>query len=62
MGTLIPSFPSPDGGMSVDKVGEMIQAYGEDTVFLISGALIQYAPDMETSTRAFMDKIYQYSE
>jgi len=61
MGTLKPSFPSPAGGMSVDKVGEMIQAYGEDTVFLISGALIQHAPDMETSTRAFMDKIYQYS-
>ena len=61
MGTLKPSFPSPAGGMSVDKVGEMIQAYGEDTVFLISGALIQHAPDMETSTRAFMEKIYQYS-
>jgi len=61
-GKLRPCFPSPAGGMSVDKVGEMVQTYGKDTVFLISGALIQYAPDMETSTRAFMDKIHQYSE
>ena len=61
LGKLKPCFPSPAGGMSVDKVEEMLQTYGKDTVFLISGALIQYAPDMETGTRAFMRKIHQYS-
>jgi ribulose-bisphosphate carboxylase large chain len=61
LGKLRSSFPSPAGGMSVDKVGEMVEIYGKDTVFLISGALIQYAPDMETSTRAFIRKINQYS-
>ena len=62
LGKIKPCFPSPAGGMSVDKVEEMLQTYGKDTVFLISGALIQYAPDMETSTRAFMSKIHQYSK
>jgi ribulose-bisphosphate carboxylase large chain len=32
----------------------------KDAVLLISGALIQYAPDMETSTRALMEKIHEY--
>jgi ribulose-bisphosphate carboxylase large chain len=61
LGNLRPSFPSPAGGMSVDKVGEMVETYGKDTVFLISGALIEYAADMETSTKVFMEKVHQYS-
>ena len=52
-----PAFPSPSGGMNIDNVREMTSTYGKDTVFLISGGLIGYNPDMETSTRAFMDAI-----
>jgi ribulose-bisphosphate carboxylase large chain len=54
---LAPAFPSPAGGMTIEKVGAMLDAYGEDTALLIGGALLRYSPDPETSARAFANAI-----
>jgi ribulose-bisphosphate carboxylase large chain len=47
-------FPSPAGGMTIDRVGDMVQAYGRDTALLIGGALLKYNSDGEVSARAFV--------
>lgn len=54
MGKLKGSFPMPAGGMTIEKVGAMVEAYGRDTALLIGGALLRYSSDPEVSARAFV--------
>ncbi|MBI3549998.1 MAG: ribulose 1,5-bisphosphate carboxylase [Elusimicrobia bacterium] len=56
-GRLKPSFPSPAGGMRFESLPSMSEDYGEDTVFLIGGALLGKERTVEKSTRAFLDQI-----
>jgi ribulose-bisphosphate carboxylase large chain len=37
-----PIFPSPGGGMSVDRAAEMQAMYGEDVVYLLGGSLLRH--------------------
>jgi ribulose-bisphosphate carboxylase large chain len=37
-----PIFPSPGGGMSVERARDMIGMYGEDAVFLLGGSLLRH--------------------
>lgn len=37
-----PMFPSPGGGMSPERAGEMVDMYGEDAVFLLGGSLLRH--------------------
>lgn len=54
MGGLKGAFPSPAGGMTIEKVGAMVDAFGNDTALLIGGALLRHSPDPEVSARAFV--------
>ncbi len=51
-------FPSPAGGMSIERVGDMIDAYGDDVALLIGGALIKADPDPEVAARRFVDALH----
>jgi ribulose-bisphosphate carboxylase large chain len=57
MGGLKSAFPAPAGGMTIEKVGDMVKAYGTDTALLIGGALLRYSPDPEVSARAFVTAV-----
>ena len=57
LGGLKGCFPSPAGGMTIEKVGAMLDAYGDDTALLIGGALLRYSPDPAVSARAFVTAI-----
>lgn len=37
-----PIFPSPGGGMSKDRAGDMLNMYGDDVVYLLGGSLLRY--------------------
>ncbi|AVX05739.1 ribulose-bisphosphate carboxylase [Maritalea myrionectae] len=37
-----PMFPSPGGGMSKDRAGDMLSMYGDDVVYLLGGSLLRY--------------------
>lgn len=39
LGDIKPAWPAPAGGMSVEKVGSMLEFYGPDTTLLIGGGL-----------------------
>jgi ribulose-bisphosphate carboxylase large chain len=58
-GALRTAFPAPAGGMTIEKVGDMVSTYGEDTALLIGGALLRYSPDGAVSARAFVDALEQ---
>lgn len=57
LGGLKSGFPSPAGGMTIEKVGAMLDMYGNDTALLIGGALLRYSPDPEVSARAFLTSL-----
>ncbi len=53
LGRIAAALPAPAGGMSLERIGEMVDAFGADTVLLIGGALIRHDPDREVAARAF---------
>lgn len=46
-------FPTPGGGMSLERIPEMLAVYGPDVIFLIGGGLLRHGPDLVTSCQAF---------
>jgi len=54
MGHFCPIFSMPGGGMSLDRIPEMIETYGKDVIFLIGGALHKMGPDLIENCRVFM--------
>lgn len=57
MGHIRPIFPSPGGGMTIDKVPDMLETYGKDVIFLIGGGLFKHGPDLVENSRYFSKMI-----
>lgn len=57
LGALSPAWPSPGGGMTIDRLEAMGEDYGADTVFLVGGALFGQHRELEQGTRAYLDAI-----
>ena len=57
LGDVKPGFPSPAGGMSIERIDSMVASFGHDAVFLIGGALMRHSPDPEIGARAFIAAI-----
>ena len=57
LGDVKPGFPSPAGGMTIERIDSMVAAFGHDAVFLIGGALMRHSPEPEAGARAFMAAI-----
>ena len=57
LGSLAPAWPSPAGGMTLERVPELVADYGRDSVLLIGGALLTHGPDVAESTRAFLAQL-----
>lgn len=53
MGPIKPIFPVPGGGMTVDRVPELLDFYGDDVILLVGGGLFQHGPDLVENCRAF---------
>jgi len=58
LGNLVPILPSPAGGMSLDRVGELRAFYGEDVLFLIGGDLHRHG-DITATCRRFRALVTQ---
>ena len=59
MGHLKPIFPIPAGGMSMDRLPEMAEFYGNEAVFLVAGGLYSHGPDLAASSREFRRLVEQ---
>lgn len=57
MGRIAPIFPTPAGGMSLERVHEMREIYGEDAIFLIGAGLRSHSPDLVANCRYFRELV-----
>jgi ribulose-bisphosphate carboxylase large chain len=54
---LKPCVPVPAGGMTIDRVGEMLDFYGADVMLLIGGALLEARDRLTEATAAFVEQV-----
>lgn len=52
--------PVPAGGMTQERVGQMLDFYGVDIMLLIGGALLEAGPQLTEATRAFVNEAQNY--
>jgi ribulose-bisphosphate carboxylase large chain len=57
MGHIKPIFPTPGGGMTIDRIPEMLEVYGRDLIFLMGGGLHRIKPTLVESSRYFRDLV-----
>jgi ribulose-bisphosphate carboxylase large chain len=53
----MPIFPSPGGGMSVDRAADMVAMYGEDVVYLIGGSLLRHGDKIGEAVTAMRQAV-----
>ena len=57
---LRPCVPVPAGGMSTDRVREMLDFYGPDVMLLIGGALLEAREGLAEAAAAFVASVHGY--
>jgi ribulose-bisphosphate carboxylase large chain len=57
---LKPAVPVPAGGMTIDRIGEMLDFYGSEVMLLIGGALLEARERLTEETAAFVAKVKGY--
>jgi ribulose-bisphosphate carboxylase large chain len=55
------ALPVPAGGMSVERVPEMVADYGADTMLLIGGGLLSAGEDLLARSREFVESVSRVS-
>lgn len=56
-GQIRPALPVPAGGMTVERVEEMLGLYGPETMLLIGGNLLAAGDNLLARTREFVQKV-----
>lgn len=56
---LKPALPVPAGGMTLDRVPDMKQSYGDDAMFLIGGGLLTARENLLARCREFVEMVKQ---
>jgi S-methyl-5-thioribulose 1-phosphate isomerase len=59
-GRLKPTAPMPAGGMTLDRVPELLDVYGDDCILLIGGGLLADPDRVTEASRAFALKVAQH--
>ncbi len=59
---LRPCVPVPAGGMTRDRVPEMLDFYGVDIMLLIGGALLEAGAQLAETTAAFVTEVRRYRQ
>lgn len=53
MGHIKSIFPCPAGGMSIDRIPELLEVYGNEVAFLVGGGLFKHGPNLIENCRYF---------
>jgi ribulose-bisphosphate carboxylase large chain len=56
MGGIKRIFPTPAGGMTMQRIDDLCEFYGNEVVLLIGGDLHRYGPDLAKSCRQFAQR------
>jgi ribulose-bisphosphate carboxylase large chain len=59
--SLLPALPIAAGGMSVERVPELLGFYGPDTMLLLGGSLYRAGPALLDRSREFVDAVKRAS-
>jgi ribulose-bisphosphate carboxylase large chain len=59
LGRLLPNFPSPGGGMTLDRLNDLLEVYGREVVLLIGGGLHTHSPELLANCRLFRRLVEQ---
>ena len=62
IGNLKKAFPVPSGGMKWQNFNDMVNTYGDDTIFLVGGALLTHGKDLCESTKFYVQKLSEASK
>jgi len=54
-----PMLPVPAGGLSVERVPEVVHFYGNDVMLLVGGALLAAGERLPARTREFVDLVHR---
>jgi len=57
---LKPAVPVPAGGMTIHRVGEMLDFYGSEVMLLIGGALLEARERLTEATAAFVANVQEH--
>jgi ribulose-bisphosphate carboxylase large chain len=57
LGGLKPILPAPGGGMTFERVPEMRDAYGDNVMYLIGGALLREKSDLPAACRKLIEAV-----
>lgn len=60
LGGVAPIWPSPGGGITLDRVDELLAFYGSDVVLLVGGAL--HRGDLATNAEALVATVHDYPD
>ena len=52
-----PMMPSPGGGMSVERAGDMVEMYEQDVVYLLGGSLLRAGDRIGEAVKAMRDAV-----
>ncbi len=58
---LAPVLPGPAGGMTVERVGEMLAGYGRDTMLLIGGGLLSAGDALARRAQEFVERVKSHA-
>lgn len=53
LGNLRSIFPAPGGGMSLQRLPELLEFYGSEVMFLVGAALVRNGPDIEKNCELY---------
>lgn len=57
-----PAMPVPAGGMTLDRLGEILEFYGQDTMILIGGGLLKARERLSEESALFVQRVAGISE
>lgn len=57
MHNIKPNFPMPGGGIGPESFEDMLQVYGSEVIYLISGNLHRHGSDLAKSSRTFREMV-----
>lgn len=61
LGRLAPIFPVPAGGVTLERVPELVTRYGSDVMLLIGGSLLRAGNALPATARALRAQLDQYA-
>ena len=62
LGLMKAACPAPGGGVTDARLNELVELYGNDTMFLVGGDMFRRGPDIEANMSYFVERLTKLSE